>query len=150
MLSQDPNPFVSLDLGLGLPSRRGGGRFHLSSSRRSSRTPKVYGSRHSLREVAYSQGATAAARGHRPPRPITDCLRPSSACPLSGRPTRAGLSPDRTAGPLLRRQGSRSAGESMGWKKGLPGSATPSHSPWRLPRACSKQHLPQAAPPAVR
>jgi hypothetical protein len=45
----------------------------------------------------------------------------------------------------------QAGGRKQGLRKGRsPGPPPPQHSPWRLPRACSKQHPPRADTPVIR
>lgn len=75
--------------------------------------PRAHRPRHPLLEAPCLK-ATAAARSHRPPRPGSVRLRPSPACPPSCRPSPAGVSRDRVAGPQLRPKRSRAVGGSRG------------------------------------
>lgn len=129
----------------------------LTGGRRPSWTPKPTG-QVTPTERPPRLSATAAARSRRPPRPGSACPRPFSSCPLSRRPNRAGLSPERSLGPLLHSLGSGAVGESRGYKEGRLGCYCPlnthhgdspepaarsTHPARSLPRSCDA-----AAPPS--
>lgn len=92
-------------------------------------------------ETAPQRATAAARRRTHPPGPGSTRLRPSPGCPLSHRPSQAGISPDQAAGPRLSSQGSRVVGASTGWEKGWPRARCPSALTMATPLS-----LQQAAP----